>query len=70
MDLFSIPEAARLIRASEITVRRKIKAGEIPHRKLGHRYFFTKDDLELYISQGAVPMRGEARPHVKEASNG
>ena len=67
MQLLSIEEAAETLRSSPITIRRMVKAGTIPYRRLGTggkntRIFFTPEDLQTYIDTAAVP----AKP-VKEA---
>ena len=56
MTLLSVSEFAKEIRLSEITVRRRLKSGEIPHRRLGGRFFFTLEDLQNYIEHCAVPV--------------
>jgi excisionase family DNA binding protein len=68
MQLLSIQEAAENLRTSPITIRRMVKAGTIPYRRLGTggkntRIFFTPEDLAAYLEAAAVP----ARKHAKEA---
>jgi hypothetical protein len=41
-----------------------IRAGEIPHHKMGGKYLFTPEDLAAYLKSTAVP----AKP-VKKAEN-
>jgi excisionase family DNA binding protein len=70
MQLLSIEEAAENLRTSKITIRRMIKAGTIPYRRLGTggkntRIFFTPEDLTAYLEAAAVP----ARKPMKEAGN-
>jgi len=69
MQLLNIEEAAETLRSSPITIRRMVKAGTIPYRRMGTggkntRIFFTEADLKAYIEAAAVP----AKP-VKEACN-
>jgi excisionase family DNA binding protein len=69
MQLLSIEEAAETLRSSPITIRRMVKAGTIPYRRMGTggkntRIFFTPEDLQTYLEAAAVP----AKP-VKEACN-
>ena len=62
MQLLSIEEAAEVLRSSPITIRRMVKAGTIPYRRMGTggkntRIFFTPDDLAAYLEAAAVPAR-------------
>ena len=63
MELLDIKQASGKLRIAPITLRRRIRAGEIPHRKLGGRIFFTIKDLETYLEAAAVPAKSakEAR---------
>ena len=58
--LLSVRDAAPILNISVITIRRLIKKREIPHHRIGHKYFFTDDDIQNYISQTAVPI-GEVK---------
>jgi excisionase family DNA binding protein len=65
MTLYSIGEAAEELRTSKITIRRMVKAGSIPYRRMGSggknpRIFFTPEDLQSYIEAAAVPARKRA----------
>ena len=69
MQLLNIEEAAENLRTSSVTIRRMVKAGTIPYRRLGTggkntRIFFTPEDLTTYLEAATVP----AKP-VKEACN-
>jgi excisionase family DNA binding protein len=61
MTLFDIPQAAKELRFAPITIRRMIRAGKIPHHKLGGKYFFTPDDLNTYLELAAVPAKSRGR---------
>jgi excisionase family DNA binding protein len=66
MTLLSVVEVARELRVSPCTIRRKIKARQIPFRQVGKRHFLTDGDLKKYIdSCGFSP----AEPSVKEGGN-
>jgi len=54
--LMSIPDLAARLNIAEITIRRLIKRNRIPYHRIGHRYFFTEDDFQIYLKQIAVPM--------------
>jgi excisionase family DNA binding protein len=65
MQLLNIEEAAENLRSSSITIRRMVKAGTIPYRRLGTggkntRIFFTPEDLAAYLEAAAVPAKTEA----------
>jgi excisionase family DNA binding protein len=57
MVLYNVTQAAKEIRLAPITIRRLIRAGEIPHHKLGGKYLFTPEDLAAYLEAAAVPAR-------------
>jgi len=62
MQLLSIKEAADCLRSSPITIRRMVRAGTIPYRRLGTggkhtRIFFTPEDLAAYLEAAAVPAK-------------
>jgi excisionase family DNA binding protein len=66
MELLNIEEAAKTLRTSSVTIRRLVKAGTIPYRRLGtggknSRIFFTPEDLTTYIEATAVPARQPAK---------
>ncbi|MDR1256153.1 MAG: helix-turn-helix domain-containing protein [Spirochaetaceae bacterium] len=70
MQLLTIEEAAINLRMSKITIRRMVKLGTIPYRRLGtggrnKRIFFTPEDLAAYLEAAAVP----ARKRAKEAGH-
>jgi excisionase family DNA binding protein len=49
MELLNLTEAARELRIAPTTLRRKIKARQIPFRKIGKKFFLTSDDLKECI---------------------
>jgi excisionase family DNA binding protein len=62
MDLLNVAEAAESLRTSPVTVRRMVKAGTIPYRRLGTggkntRIFFTPEDLDAYLEAAKVPAK-------------
>jgi excisionase family DNA binding protein len=64
MQLLNIEEAAEELRVSSVSIRRMVKAGTIPYRRLGTggkntRIFFTPEDLSAYLEAAAVPARGK-----------
>ena len=63
--LINLADAAPILNISVITIRRLIKKREIPYHRIGHKYFFTEEDIQTYLSQTAVPMGGVNNDHTK-----
>jgi excisionase family DNA binding protein len=57
MILYDVSQAAKELGISPISVRRKTKMGEIPHRRMGGLIRYTPQDLQDYIDRSAVPAR-------------
>jgi len=55
--LLRVRDTAPMLKISEITLRRLIKKKEIPYHRIGDRYFFTEEDIKLYLSNVFVPMK-------------
>jgi excisionase family DNA binding protein len=52
---YTVPEAAKQIGVSEVTVRRLVAARQIPHRRVGGRIMFTEADLEEFLEASKRP---------------
>lgn len=52
--LLTVAEVADVLRVSNMTVYRLIKAGEIPALRVGKNYRIRKHDLEAYLATGSV----------------
>lgn len=52
--LLTVAEVARVLRVSNMTVYRLIKAEQIPALRVGKNYRIREHDLEEFISTGAV----------------
>jgi excisionase family DNA binding protein len=61
MILYDISQAAKELRIAPITVRRLIRAGEIPYHRFGGKYVFTQEDLNTFVETSAVPAKGANR---------
>jgi excisionase family DNA binding protein len=57
MLLYDITQAGKELRLAPITIRRLIRAGEIPYHKLGGKYLFTPEDLSAYLEATAVSVK-------------
>jgi len=49
--LLSIKEAAPLLKCSEVTLRRLIRAGKIGYKKIGSRYLFTENHIQDFLNR-------------------
>ena len=63
--LFALVDAVPILHISVVTIRRLIKKGEIPYHRIGHKYFFTEEDLETYLSKISVPIGGKIIENTK-----
>ena len=62
-DYMKIPEVAQLLGLSEKTVRRRVKAGEIPSVFIGGVYRISRADLDEYLQLARVrPGKASAPP--------
>jgi excisionase family DNA binding protein len=57
MILYTIKEAAKELGISAISVRRKVRMAELPHRRIGNLIRFTPEDLTAYLETAAVPAK-------------
>jgi excisionase family DNA binding protein len=57
MTLYDVSQAAKELGISPVSVRRKTKLGEIPHRRMGGLVRYTPQDLQDYVDQSAVPAK-------------
>lgn len=52
--LLTVAEVAEVLRVSNMTVYRLIKAGELPALRVGKNYRIRERDLEAYLATGSV----------------
>lgn len=58
--VFTLEEAADRLRVSRATLYRMVKAGEVPHRKIGKRAVsFTEDDIAKILAHALREPEGE-----------
>jgi excisionase family DNA binding protein len=50
----TVGEVAEILRVSNMTVYRLIKAGELPALRVGRNYRIRDRDLTAYLDQGSV----------------
>ena len=63
--LLDLKSAAAVLGISPCTLRRAVRAGKVPHRRVGGVIRFTEDDLAEYIEASRVGFRGVPEPRVK-----
>lgn len=51
----TVPEAARRSGRKAETIRRWIRAGKLPARKIGTQHLIEEEDLDLLLSDGVLP---------------
>jgi excisionase family DNA binding protein len=51
---FSTAEAADMLGVTESWLASKARAGEVPHRQMGHFRLFSLQDVEAIMAQSAV----------------
>ena len=52
--LLTVAEVASVLRVSNMTVYRLIKAGDLPALRVGKNYRIREADLATFLSEGAV----------------
>lgn len=50
-ELLTVNGLADLLKVKPVTVYRKAKAGEIPHRKIGRAIRFSQEDVQTYLQK-------------------
>jgi len=50
--LYTIPEAAEELRCSVVTIRRRIKSGELKSFRNGKKYLITQSQLDDFLTGG------------------
>jgi excisionase family DNA binding protein len=54
IELLTVPQVLDLLHISRATLHRHLKAGMLPHVKLGRRVLFRKADVENFIASKIV----------------
>ena len=52
--LLTVAEVAEVLRVSNMTVYRLIKAGELPALRVGKNYRIREDELEAFLAAGLI----------------
>ena len=51
-DILDVDEAAALLKVSKKTIYNRVKAGTIPHARLGRKLLFTRQKLVQWVADG------------------
>src|SRR5437867_11218596 len=70
--MLTVPEAARRTRRDPETIRRWIRSGRLPARRIGNQHVIEESDLERLVAYSPLPLppawartaTGEPRPDV------
>ena len=57
-ELLTVTQAARVVRVSEVTVRRLVRRGELPGLRVGRQWRISADGLATPARIGRNPKRG------------
>ena len=62
VELFTIGEAALLLRVPEGWLRKKVSARSVPHTRLGKHVRFTRDHLQQIVVYGEARLASPTPP--------
>jgi len=54
LEILNVDEAAQYLRCSKSNLYHRVKAGTIPHVKMGGRILFKKDDLYSWLGSAGA----------------
>jgi excisionase family DNA binding protein len=57
--MFTVEEACQMLNVQRSWLLSKVRAGEMPHRRNGHRIYFAQQDIDEIMRQSAVPKNGK-----------
>jgi hypothetical protein len=57
--LFTAEEAAGMLNVEKSWLASRVRAGEVPHRRSGHRIYFAQQDIDEIMAQSAVGRKNE-----------
>ncbi len=66
MTYLTIPQLAKIMGISRVTVYRKVKAGQIPAVKVGHTYIISDAEITKVLSRKLSP---EDKKRIEAAVN-
>lgn len=66
MTYLTIPQLAKIMGISRVTVYRKVKAGQIPAVKVGHTYIISDSEITKVLSK---KLTAEDKKRIETAVN-
>lgn len=51
IEIITLPETAKILRVSQVTMRKWVRQGRLPHLKLGSRVMLRKKDILDFIEK-------------------
>ena len=58
-QVYSIEEAAKLLKVNQMTIRRMIKRGEIHANQVGRQYRIPRSEIEKFLTGGQQESKDE-----------
>jgi excisionase family DNA binding protein len=55
LQLLRLKEVAKLLGVSEITIRRRVREGSLPHIRIKGQVYFRTHEVKAYIDRHAEP---------------
>jgi excisionase family DNA binding protein len=55
LELLRLKEVAKLLGVSEITIRRRVREGSLPHIRIKGQVYFRPHEVKAYIDRHAEP---------------
>jgi excisionase family DNA binding protein len=55
LQLLRLKEVAKLLGVSEITIRRRVREGSLPHIRIKGQVYFRPHEVKAYIDRHAEP---------------
>jgi hypothetical protein len=58
--MFTLDETCAMLNVQRSWLSGKVRAGEVPHRRSGHKIYFAQQDIDAIIEGSAIPKNGKA----------
>jgi excisionase family DNA binding protein len=52
--IFTLDEAAQMLNVEKSWLAGRVRSGEVPHRRSGHRIYFAQQDIDEIVARSAV----------------
>jgi len=64
-QLLNIKETALVLKISQTTLRRLVKRKEIPFHRIGGQFFFTDENINVFLLTNYFPIKGGKNDNTK-----